>query len=322
MTDVSEKAPLTEPPDEVTSDVEPGDARDNPFFVWQGHRAECVTPPGDFAMTSSDLALFNPNLYLQQWAALPDPERAHGQPAATRQRAPTNGTTFMEPSVEALRRVLLLAVLLTAGSWVALSPQAGACSCVAITDSEAFDRAEAVFLGEHAGIAFAEDTSVLGAYEAEVVFKVDRVYKGDVAARQSILTSASESSCGIALSGRGPVLVFASLGAPGTNGEGKLTANLCAGTRFMRGLAVPESFGPGEPFEDPQQPADTTVVTQAPPPTRVHTTSPAAATGAPAAPDGPSKTVIVTLAAGLVGLFAAAGALWLRRSRRTAGKHP
>ncbi len=63
---------MTEPPGDVTDDLERADPRDNPFFHWPDHRAECDTPPGDFSMTSSDLALFDTNRYPQQWQALPD----------------------------------------------------------------------------------------------------------------------------------------------------------------------------------------------------------------------------------------------------------
>ncbi len=63
---------ILEPPGEVTDDLEPADPRDNPFFHWTDHRAECDTPRGDFSMTSSDLTLFDTNKYPQQWKVLPD----------------------------------------------------------------------------------------------------------------------------------------------------------------------------------------------------------------------------------------------------------
>lgn len=118
--------------------------------------------------------------------------------------------------------------------------RAWACDCFGLTDAEAFERSGAVFVGE---LAERKEPSVSGSSAADVrlVFTVERVFKGDVHATQSVVTSADGGSCGLEISGPGPHLIF---GRPrGTSTE--IDAGLCDGTRALADEPVPEAFGAG-----------------------------------------------------------------------------
>ncbi len=118
--------------------------------------------------------------------------------------------------------------------------RAWACSCAGFTDAEAFDVSGAVFLGE---LVERREPTVVGSSAADVrlVFAVERVFKGEVHATQSVVTAAFGASCGLEITGPGPHLVF---GRPrGTSTE--VDADLCGGTRTLAADPVPEAFGAG-----------------------------------------------------------------------------
>lgn len=122
---------------------------------------------------------------------------------------------------------------------------AGACSCLAIDDIEAFSLADAVFTG--AAVERHEPTDPLSS--TTLVFDVDHVYKGDVGARQEVSTPSSSAACGISPTDD-RMLVFAT--EPGTTragsldaADGQLVAFLCGGTRDVSTATVPAAFGDG-----------------------------------------------------------------------------
>lgn len=124
---------------------------------------------------------------------------------------------------------------------------AGACSCLAIDDDEAFAVADAVFTGT--AVARREPSDPVA--PATLVLDVDRVYKGSVSTRQEVRTPSSSAACGLSPT-RAPLLVFAA--EPGTGpsasldaGPGQLVAFLCGGTRALAAEDVPASFGAGIP---------------------------------------------------------------------------
>lgn len=148
-----------------------------------------------------------------------------------------------------IRRASAMCMVVIGGSlavtWaVVAAPVAGACTCVAFTDSQAFTEATAVFTG-----TVAEEHRRESAGTVRLVFAVDRVFQGNVYEHQSVVTSAHGSSCGLELDGPGPFLVFA-YGAAGLPQEepveGELTSGLCSGSRPLADGAVPVSFGPGD----------------------------------------------------------------------------
>ncbi len=120
----------------------------------------------------------------------------------------------------------------TEGAW--------ACSCGPTTDAEALGRNGAVFLGELVGRK--EPTVVLSsADDVRLVFAVERVFKGEVHATQSVVTAQDGASCGLEITGPGPHLIF---GRPrGTSTE--IDAGLCDGSRAVAAEPVPEAFGAG-----------------------------------------------------------------------------
>jgi hypothetical protein len=79
------------------------------------------------------------------------------------------------------------------------------------------------------------------------VFDVVEVYKGEVFARQSIVTARDGASCGLEISGPGPFLVFARETDSIVSGavDGELYSSLCSGTRPLVSDAIPDSFGLG-----------------------------------------------------------------------------
>ncbi|MCU0312083.1 MAG: hypothetical protein MUE36_14205 [Acidimicrobiales bacterium] len=151
-----------------------------------------------------------------------------------------------------MRRLGLVVSLLVASSaLVALDASpAAACSCAPLTAEQAFDVADAVFVGDWvetlpggalAGVDGASDDPT------RLIFEVDGVYKGEVFARQSVVTARDGASCGLELRGEGPFLVFGRTAASEFEPEveaGELSANQCGGSRAVADGAVPASFGP------------------------------------------------------------------------------
>jgi hypothetical protein len=127
---------------------------------------------------------------------------------------------------------------------------AGACSCGSISDADAFSGSDAVFVGRVVD------------YEASDVaiwtFAVSQVYKGDVEARQPILSAVSGASCGLEIPRRGEFLVFAYLHTNLLNPDptrSGLHAQLCGGTRATSDGALDPAIAG----------ADTSVPTSGPP---------------------------------------------------------
>ena len=117
-------------------------------------------------------------------------------------------------------------------------PAAAGCA-YAEDDPRLIELADVVFTGE-----IIDDRTVQLGTQREVTFRVDRVYKG-AAYTEQIVTSDTNNSETLTVTGPGPILVQARYRAEGTTGpDVKLTANGCSGTR--PGVA-PASLGPGAP---------------------------------------------------------------------------
>ena len=122
---------------------------------------------------------------------------------------------------------------------VAGAVPAHACSCVQVTDDAAFEGSDLVFTGR---LVTRKDTpaglggSLSSGDRAVLTFAVDRVFKGQVSARQRVSTSRDGASCGWELAGEGPFLVFA-------QGAGaSVSTSLCSGNRAG---AAPAAWGDG-----------------------------------------------------------------------------
>jgi hypothetical protein len=144
--------------------------------------------------------------------------------------------------------VLVALTLVTGlGALVVRAEPAWACTCAAVSDQEAFDRADVVFTGEWVetdpGVPAPFDQPDEG---VRLLFEVDEVYAGHAFERQSVVSWAFGESCGLQLDGAGPYLVFARTTAGPTDpaiAEGEVVSDLCSGTRPLVGGAVPTSFG-------------------------------------------------------------------------------
>lgn len=147
----------------------------------------------------------------------------------------------------------MTAVTLTAALVLALfatSERAAACSCGLLTDEEALEYADAVFIGTLAEIITPGGTSYSSADPERFVFEVDAVVTGEVFARQSVVTARDGASCGLEISGPGPFLVFAVTNDDFTGGavDGELYSNLCSGTRELGSNAVPAGWDASPPI--------------------------------------------------------------------------
>ena len=125
---------------------------------------------------------------------------------------------------------LLASLLLALGGLLAGGSSAYACSCVYPPDApELVEMADVVFSGR-----VVEDRVV--GRSRFLTFEVDRVYKGDAAARQRVRTSAQSSACGLALDDADRYVVH------GRGTATELTASLCDGTRSGEEVV---GLGPG-----------------------------------------------------------------------------
>ena len=144
--------------------------------------------------------------------------------------------------------VLLLACSTTAVlATVAPGRSVSACSCAVLTDQEAFDRADVVFVGTLVEIVTPPGDAYLSTDPERFVLDVERVYKGDAVDPQTIVTARDGASCGLEIHGPGPFLVYATSTdsiVTGANDDERY-ANLCSGTRARADAVVPASFGAG-----------------------------------------------------------------------------
>jgi hypothetical protein len=125
---------------------------------------------------------------------------------------------------------------------------AAACSCAARSDEEAFASADAVFTGTLVEIRTPAGEQWSSADPERFVFDVDEVLKGEVFARQSVVTAREGASCGLEIGGPGPFVVFARTASDGvTSGavDGELYSNLCSGTRLLTDGALPAGVAAG-----------------------------------------------------------------------------
>ncbi len=136
--------------------------------------------------------------------------------------------------------------------WVLGGSLASACSCGPVTDDEAFDHADAVFIATLQEVRLPDDIVTFSSADpARFVFVVSTVFKGEVFEQQSVVTARDGASCGLEIGVGQTVLVFARADIdPGVDGgaelaAGELSSNLCSGTRTLAGAPVPDSFGEG-----------------------------------------------------------------------------
>jgi hypothetical protein len=197
-------------------------------------------------------------------------------------------------------RWLVTAIVAALALVGAMPSPACACSCVQASVRDHFERADAVF----AGRLVSRDDGLVPGDKATLVFEVSTVYKGEVAARQEIVTNASGASCGLELTGEGPHLVFGNADemehepAPA---EGQYVSSLCGGSR---------------PFDAAAR-AELAPLVKATEPAPLATATPGNATPASATPANRLPAGWWIAAAGLVvSVIAAAAALvWRRRTR-------
>lgn len=203
--------------------------------------------------------------------------------------------------------LLLLGTLLGALVVLGATP-AQACSCAGGTTAEFAERADAVFTARLVAREVPRELRT-SADPALHVFVVDAVAKGVVSERQEVLSPVSGASCGLELTGQGPVAVFATRTADAFPGiptpeleDDQYFAYLCGGTAPLTpqlaadlGPLRPVAADPGPAVPGPAVPVQ---------PRAVSTTSPDR--------DGPSAALLV-LGGGAVLL--GAGALVLRRRR-------
>jgi hypothetical protein len=137
-----------------------------------------------------------------------------------------------------MRRVaaLVLAGLLgSMATWWVGPERAFACSCAYEPDHpELVQIADVIFLGTVVGDRTLGNTRTY-------TFTVDRVFKGQAYATQTVKTEAQAPACGLELNGSGPFLVHAYQEPAGAEA---LHANSCGGTREG---GSPANLGDGYP---------------------------------------------------------------------------
>jgi hypothetical protein len=137
-----------------------------------------------------------------------------------------------------MRRVaaLILAGLLASmATWWAGPERAYACSCAYQRDDPELVRiADVIFIGTVVGDRTLGDTRTY-------TFAVDRVFKGQAYATQTVTTHTQGPACGLELAGSGPFLVHAYQEPEGVE---SLSANSCGGTREG---GPPTTLGEGYP---------------------------------------------------------------------------
>jgi hypothetical protein len=189
-------------------------------------------------------------------------------------------------------RLVVVGLLATSFTVLIDASPASACSCAMFTDTEAVASADAVFTGTLVDTIEPRRWLIASSGDAvRLVFDVDRVFKGEVHARQTVLTARDSDSCGLGGMDPGTHLVFAHARVDFIDGadDDDLQSGSCSGTRSLASGELPDALG--APY--------------APRP------------GSSSDAGGTSSTVIAVAATSVAG--ATLAAVWLRRrSRRRA----
>lgn len=127
--------------------------------------------------------------------------------------------------------LVLSGILLALAAAWATPAAAYACSCVTDSEPELIGNAEVIFTGSVSNERAWGGTRTY-------TFAVDRVYRSQVLATQTVRTDSQGQACGLELRGAGPYLVMGYLQ------NGVLWANSCGGTRAG---ATPAELGDGYP---------------------------------------------------------------------------
>ena len=139
-----------------------------------------------------------------------------------------------------LLRWMVLTAVLSAGATVASSRTAHACSCILRELPEYADGVSVAFAG-HQLERVVQD--YVGDNGAALLFRVDRVYKGEVGPLIEVRTHAQgEPACGIDVGGQGTVGVVAH------QWRGDLSVSLCGSIVAIDELE--EVFGVGDPPDE------------------------------------------------------------------------
>lgn len=214
-------------------------------------------------------------------------------------------------SVVALVVVALLApVLVVLGP--AASPAYG-CDCSAPSDAEAFESSDAVFVGEVVRVDPPPRAAVMSSADPAIwVFEVSEVYKGEVSARQEIVSEVSGASCGLEIPNHGEFLVFGTTeGWRLVVGEGQYYAGMCGGTRptaegpfAVEGVVASPPLPAPEfhPFESPDPGSSRAAL--------------GAATGFDPADSSSTRSLPAVVALGALAMFVVAGLVAVGIARR------
>ena len=138
----------------------------------------------------------------------------------------------------------LCGVLMTAAAialvGIAATPRpARACSCIHQELSEYADDISVAFVGRQLERVVHDQFDDNG---AALLFRVDRVYKGEAGPLIEVRTHAQESACGIDLGGTGAV------GIAAWTWRGDLSVNLCGS--MVTAAELQDVFGEGRPPDD------------------------------------------------------------------------
>lgn len=208
---------------------------------------------------------------------------------------------------------LLIVVFFSALVVVGVAPPCFACSCIASTDQEYYQRADVVFTGRATERHDPSEGGPQGSADPiHWTFDVDGTQKGKVADPVVVETSRDEASCGFTFVEGRRYQVYA------TNTGEYLHTDLCAGTRELNAnqgpyMPAPPTQAPSAP-PAPPTPAPTAAATSAPSPTPTASATPQPiATPSPTATDdviaGDSAAADSGNEGAVIGLVAAIGAL-------------
>ena len=140
-------------------------------------------------------------------------------------------------------RIGFVLALLCAGLTMPLA-SAQACTCATATPAQNFKVADVVFLGTVLGRdPPAGSDAAASASEVTFTFAASRVFKGDVAATQAVVSQGLAGYCGQTFPDGDSVLVFANDDTE-RGGPQRYVSELCSGSEIVD--AAPTSFGAGK----------------------------------------------------------------------------
>lgn len=134
--------------------------------------------------------------------------------------------------------------MLAVAAAIVLPTAAYACSCATSTPEETAERADAIFTGVVRDVSKERGDDPP---QYRMIIDIERVYKGDVYAEQTVLSPMDDGggSCGLAAEPGSSWVIFGNYATSAEAEEASVTTDMCRGSK--QATEAPDDLGPAKP---------------------------------------------------------------------------